>query len=157
MNTTLEVVIFTGAANLGYSWVTILTLFASLCAFYPTTWEEYHTGTLYLGLVSGLVEGVLRLCAMYAITAFKGGSFWQKPMFKTLGLPCSDFLPPVLRDMPFARWYLVYGGIILAFNIAQSFVTTLPFYHGFRRKAQRRRIKHFKPRVSSMMNKNATL
>jgi len=143
MNTTLEVVIFAGAANLGYSWVTILTLFASLCAFYLTTWEEYHTGTLYLGLVSGPVEGVLTLCAMYAITAFKGGSFWQKPMFKTLGLPCPDFLPPVLRDMPFARWYLVYGGIILAFNIAQRFVTTLPFYHGFRRKAQRRRIKHF--------------
>ena len=110
MNTALEVVILAGAMNLGHSWATVLTLFASLCALYLTTWEEYHTGTLYLGLVSGPVEGVLTLCAVYAITAFKGGSFWQKPMLDTLGLPCPDFLPAVLRDMPFARWYLVYGG-----------------------------------------------
>jgi len=145
MNTTLEVVIFAGATNLGHSWATILTLFASLCAFYLTTWEEYHTGTLYLGLVSGPVEGVLTLCAVYAITAFKGGSFWQRPMFETLGLPCPDFLPPVLRDMPFARWYLVYGGIILAFNIAQRFVITLLFYHGFLRKAQGDGLNIFNP------------
>ena len=59
--------------NLGYSWVTVLTLSSSLCAFYLTTWEEYHTGILHLGLVRGLVEGVLTLCAMYAIAAFKGG------------------------------------------------------------------------------------
>ncbi|PWW72921.1 Choline/ethanolaminephosphotransferase [Tuber magnatum] len=120
MNTTLEVVIFAGAMNLGYSWVTILTLFASLCAFYLTTWEEYHTGTLYLGLVSGPVEGVLTLCAVYAITAFKGASFWQRPMLEMLGLPYLDFLPPVLRNLSFAKWYLVYGGIILAFNVVQS-------------------------------------
>jgi len=120
MNTTLEVVIFAGAMNLGYSWITILTLFASLCAFYLTTWEEYHTGTLYLGLVSGPVEGVLTLCAVYAVTAFKGGSFWQRPMLEALGLPSPGFLAPVLRDMSFAQWHLVYGGIILAFNIVQS-------------------------------------
>jgi len=43
---------------------------------------------------------------MYAITAFKGGDSWQKLMLETQGLPCPDFLPPVLmppvlRDMPF--------------------------------------------------------
>ncbi|KAG0133111.1 hypothetical protein HOY82DRAFT_483162, partial [Tuber indicum] len=119
-NTTLEVVIFAGAMNLGYSWITILTLFASLCAFYLTTWEEYHTGTLYLGLVSGPVEGVLTLCAVYAVTTFKAGSFWQRPMPEALGLPSPGFLAPVLRDMSFTQWYLVYGGIILAFNIVQS-------------------------------------
>ena len=59
--------------NLGYS------LFARACAFYLTTWEEYHTGRLYLGLVCGPVHGVLTPGAMYAITAFKGGSFWQSP------------------------------------------------------------------------------
>lgn len=119
MNTTLEVVIFAGATNLGQSWWTLLTLFASLCAFYLTTWEEYHTGTLYLGIVSGPVEGVLTLCAIYALTAITGGSFWQRPMLETLGLPRPSFLPEVLRDMPFNHWYLVYGAIILTFNIFQ--------------------------------------
>ena len=40
--------------------------------FYLTTWEEYHTGTLYLGVVSGPVEGVLMLCGIFAFTAVKG-------------------------------------------------------------------------------------
>lgn len=119
MNTTLEVVIFAGVMNLGQSWATLATLFASLCAFYLTTWEEYHTGTLYLGIVSGPVEGVLTLCALYATTAFVGGSFWQKPMLETLGLPRPGFLPEVLRDMQFSHWYLVYGGVMLSFNIIQ--------------------------------------
>lgn len=119
MNTTFEVVIFAGAMNLGYSWATVLALFASMCAFYLTTWEEYHTGTLYLGFVSGPVEGLLTLCVVYAVTAIKGGSFWQRPMLETLGLPRPAILPTVLRDMPFAQWYLVYGGVILAFNIVQ--------------------------------------
>jgi len=129
MNTTLEVVIFAGAMNLGHSWAPVITLFPSLCIFYLTTWKEYHSGILYLGLVSEPIEGVLTLCTTYAITTFKGGSFWQKPMRDTLGLPCPDFLPPVLRYMQFARWYLVHGGIILAFNIEQRFVFTPSFYH----------------------------
>lgn len=119
INTTLEVIIFAGAINLGQSWWTLLTLFASSCTFYLTTWEEYHTGTLYLGIVSGPVEGVLTLCALYALTAITGGSFWQKPMLETLGLPIPDFLPEVLGNMPFNRWYLLYGSILLTFNIFQ--------------------------------------
>ncbi|KAL0631907.1 Phosphotransferase [Maublancomyces gigas] len=120
INTTLEVIIFAGAINLGQSWWTLLTLFASSCTFYLTTWEEYHTGTLYLGIVSGPVEGVLTLCTLYALTAITGGSFWQKPMLETLGLPIPDFLPEVLGNMPFNRWYLLYGSILLTFNIFQS-------------------------------------
>ncbi len=122
LNTTLGVIIFAGAVNLGQSWATVATMFASLCAFYLTTWEEYHTGTLYLGLVSGPVEGVLTLCAVYALTAVKGGNYWQRPMFAELGIPTPSFMPEFLRDMPFAIWYLVYGGIILAFNIIQRYV-----------------------------------
>ncbi|KAL7266026.1 Phosphotransferase, partial [Rhizina undulata] len=120
VNTTLGVVLFAGAMNFGYSYQTVLTMFASLCAFYLTTWEEYHTGTLYLGIVSGPVEGVLTLCAVFAFTGLKGGSFWSKPMFKTLGIESPAFLPEILKDLPFNKWYLVYGGVLLAFNIIQS-------------------------------------
>ncbi|KAA8914677.1 CDP-alcohol phosphatidyltransferase-domain-containing protein [Sphaerosporella brunnea] len=122
INTTLGVVIFAGTVNLGQSWATLLTAFASLCAFYLTTWEEYHTGTLYLGLVSGPVEGVLTLCAVYFITAIKGGSFWQRPMLETLGVPSSilEKVPELLRGISFVHWWLVYGGLMLGFNIVQS-------------------------------------
>ncbi|KAF8470257.1 hypothetical protein BDZ91DRAFT_720239 [Kalaharituber pfeilii] len=119
-NTTLEVVIFAAVMNLGYSWATVMTMFASLCAFYLTTWEEYHTGILYLGLVSGPVEGVLTLCVVYAFTALVGGSFWQRPLLEVLGFGRMSWLPQVFQEMPICHWYLVYGGIMLGFNIIQS-------------------------------------
>lgn len=118
-NTTLEVAIFAAVMKFGYSWETVVIMFASLCAFYLTTWEEYHTGTLYLGRVSGPVEGVLLMCIIYAITAFKGGSFWQTPLQDFMGgfIPG---LPDFLQKMPLNHWYLVVGGLMLGFNIIQS-------------------------------------
>jgi hypothetical protein len=41
-------------------------------SFYLTTWEEFHTGTLYLGYISGPVEGILMLVAVYVVTGFTG-------------------------------------------------------------------------------------
>jgi ethanolaminephosphotransferase len=122
INTTLGVVIFAGTVNLGQSWATLLTAFASLGAFYLTTWEEYHTGTLYLGLVSGPVEGVLTLVAVYFITAATGGSYWQQPMVATLGLPTPAWVSEEIVKLSFASWTLVYGGVMLAFNIIQRLV-----------------------------------
>lgn len=124
LNTTLGAFIFAGAVNLGYGWETVLIVFASLCAFYLTTWEEYHTGTLYLGLVSGPVEGVLTLCTVYAYTAYVGGgSFWQQPLLSVLGLgKYAHLLPEMVRDWSLVRINLVYGGIMLGFNIIQRYV-----------------------------------
>jgi len=122
INTTLGVVLFAGTVNLGQSWATLLTTFASLGAFYLTTWEEYHTGTLYLGLVSGPVEGVLTLVAVYFITAAKGGSYWQQPMVATLGLSAPAWVPEEIVKLSFANWTLVYGGVMLAFNVIQRLV-----------------------------------
>ncbi|KAF3907859.1 hypothetical protein ABW20_dc0104662 [Dactylellina cionopaga] len=92
-NTTLEVVIFAGAVNLGYSWQTIITLFASLCSFYLTTWEEYHTHTLYLGPVSGPVEGIVAVIFVYAITTFTGGYYWHGSLMRSLGVPQFNWIP----------------------------------------------------------------
>lgn len=127
INTTLGVIIFSGAVNLGQSWATLVTAFASLCAFYLTTWEEYHTGTLYLGLVSGPVEGVLTLCAVYLFTAVKGGSYWQRPALEELGLR-REWMPEWMGEMSFAIWWLVYGGVMLSFNVVQRFVPHLTLH-----------------------------
>jgi len=46
------------------------------------SWEEFHTGTLYLSAFSGPVEGILMICVIYLITAFHplGQAFWQQPL-----------------------------------------------------------------------------
>ena len=121
LNTSLEVLLFGAAMNFGQSWKTVLVLFASLLTFYVQTWDEYHTHTLTLGLVSGPVEGILTLCIVYAITAIKGGgSYWQQPMLPALGVPRFGFLPHVAYKMDFGDSYMVYGGLVLVFNTIES-------------------------------------
>lgn len=120
-NTTLEVMLFAGVMNLGQDWLTVLTLFGALVTFYVQTWEEYHTHTLTLGVISGPVEGILTLVFVFAVTAFLGGAHvWQQSALKTLGIPKYGFIPQELYDLPFTLWYMFYGGVVLVYNTVSS-------------------------------------
>jgi ethanolaminephosphotransferase len=97
----------------------------ALLTFYVQTWDEYHTKTLTLGVISGPVEGILILVTVYAFTAIKGGaSFWQQSMFRTVGIPEYAFIPQYIYELPFNEWYMVQGGIVLVLNTIQSFVSS---------------------------------
>lgn len=88
--------------------------------FYVQTWDEYHTKTLTLGIISGPVEGILALCVVYALTGYMGGaSFWAQPMLPTLGLPASP-LPSRLHELSFTEWYMVQGAFVLVYNTVES-------------------------------------
>jgi len=120
-NTGLEVLLFAAAMNLGQSWNTVLTLFGTIFTFYIQTWDEYHTHTLTLGIVSGPVEGVLTLVVVYFITYLKGGaSYWQQPMLPTLGVPKVDLIPNSIYQLAWNEWYMVYGAQVLIFNTVSS-------------------------------------
>jgi hypothetical protein len=41
-------------------------------SFWLATWEEYHTGSLYLGIINGPTEGLQLVCIFYLIGYFKG-------------------------------------------------------------------------------------
>lgn len=117
LNTSLEVLLFSATMNFGQGWRTVLVLFASLLTFYVQTWDEYHTKTLTLGLVSGPVEGILTLCVVYAITAVKGsGTYWQQPMLEAIGVPHYSFVPKMAYQMDWGDFYMAYGGLVLIFN-----------------------------------------
>ncbi|KAI0149558.1 CDP-alcohol phosphatidyltransferase-domain-containing protein [Xylariaceae sp. FL1272] len=121
LNTCLEVLIFAASQNMGQSWYTVATLFASLCTFYVQTWDEYHTKTLTLGIVNGPVEGVLILVFVYALTGYMGGaSFWQQSMLHTLGVPSTIGIPQFIYELSFTQWYLVQGIVVLVLNTVQS-------------------------------------
>jgi ethanolaminephosphotransferase len=77
--------------------------------FYVQTWDEYHTHTLTLGIVT--------LCIVYALTAYLGGgSFWQRSMLQSLGMQPHTLVPTTLYNMAWNEWYMVYGGVVLVFN-----------------------------------------
>jgi ethanolaminephosphotransferase len=90
---------------------------AALLTFYVQTWDEYHTHTLTLGIVSGPVEGILTLCLVYAVTAYLGGgSFWQRSLLETIGVSNAKWIPEAFYQLAWNEWYLIYGGIMLVLN-----------------------------------------
>lgn len=67
-------ILCSAALNLGLGWWTVASLVATTANFYLTTWEEFHTGTLYLSAFSGPVEGILLICLIFVITGKLGQS-----------------------------------------------------------------------------------
>ncbi|KAK5212775.1 Phosphotransferase [Exophiala xenobiotica] len=125
-NTGLEVLLFAAAMNLGQGWKTVLTLFGTVFTFYIQTWDEYHTHTLTLGIISGPVEGILTLVVVYFLTYLKGGaSYWQQPMLPSLGISKFGILPDSLYQLAWNEWYMVYGGVVLVFNTISSARTVI--------------------------------
>lgn len=121
INTSLGCLLFAGSQNMGQSWYTVATLFASLLTFYVQTWDEYHTKTLTLGVVNGPVEGVLILVSVHALTGYMGGgSFWQQSMLAYFGVPDSLGLPDFIYNLSFTEWYLVQGTLVLVINTVES-------------------------------------
>ncbi|PIL31284.1 hypothetical protein GSI_05982 [Ganoderma sinense ZZ0214-1] len=121
LNTTLEVILCARALNLGRSWWTVASQIATLANFYLTTWEEYHTGQLFLGFFSGPVEGILSIVAVYVVTGFTGPEFWDRDFLATTHL---DRYPIILEYVPrlgLNDAFMVLGGVVLAYNIVTSY------------------------------------
>lgn len=58
--------------GLGQSKYAVLCILVPCWSMLVSTWEEYHTGTLYLGYINGPVEGVLIAVAILVVSAVKG-------------------------------------------------------------------------------------
>ena len=86
LNTTLEVILSAAALNIGRGWWLILSQIATLANFYLSTWEEYHTGTLYLSVFSGPVEGIIIIVGLYIVTGIYGPHIWTTSLESYIGV-----------------------------------------------------------------------
>lgn len=125
INTTLECLLCSAALNVGRSYWSIATMIACLANFYLTTWEEFHTGTLYLSAFSGPVEGILMICAIYLITgtSASGSQFWDRGI---LSISHLERIPAVARalkewNLPLNDAFLAFGALGLLGNIVASY------------------------------------
>ncbi|KAK0525658.1 hypothetical protein OC835_005536 [Tilletia horrida] len=128
LNTTLECILVSSALNLGRSYWTLASIIATLSNFYLTTWEEFHTGTLFLSAFSGPVEGILMIVAIYVLTAVAGGpTFWDQGVFNITGLSKLSIVQKTLSgwNMPLSEAFLLFGAIGLGFNVASSYSNVL--------------------------------
>lgn len=121
----LEAILTCYALNLGRSWWTVASQIAALANFYLTTWEEYHTGQLYLGVFSGPVEGIIMLVVLYIITGFYGPSFWDTGVLALLRL--GSIAEKIhVPDVPVNICFMLFGGVGLLFNIFTRCVSHPP-------------------------------
>lgn len=121
MNTTLEVILASQALNLGRSWWTVASQIATLANFYLTTWEEYHTGQLYLGVFSGPIEGILIIVAIFVVTGFYGPSFWDRGILSVVGLDKVEWIRSNVPNVGLNVAFMLFGAAGLAFNIVTSY------------------------------------
>ncbi|KAF8185705.1 cholinephosphotransferase [Pholiota molesta] len=124
LNTTLEVILASRALGLGRSWWTVASQIATLANFYLTTWEEYHTGQLFLGHFSGPVEGILMIVTIYLISGYYGPTFWEQKIWTFTHL---EHVPLFARlpNLPLNEAFLVFGAVGLGFNIIYSYLNVL--------------------------------
>lgn len=117
VNTSLGVLIFCAAANTGYGWPVFAAQFGTLCNFYFSTWEEYHTGTLFLSFFSGPVEGIIIVCGLFLTTAYFGPGFWNTPVLELLGVTDVPAFVESYRELTVLNIYLIISTVCLVFNI----------------------------------------
>ena len=61
------------------------------CApMYLSTWETYHTKTLYLGYFNGACEGIIIACLMQALSAIYGPGFHHERAADIFGWPFTE-------------------------------------------------------------------
>lgn len=139
INTTLGSIVFASAFKMGYGKLTLLTQFASVCNFYASTWEEYHTHTLFLSSFSGPVEGILMICVVFLITGLLGPDIWDTQL---LNLDLSSLgigLHELIVDGKVACVILGLGS--LYFNIASAMSNVNKKYKE-KNKENNEKIKH---------------
>ncbi|KAF8491996.1 Choline/ethanolaminephosphotransferase [Russula emetica] len=108
--------------NLGRSWWTVAAQVGTLANFYLTTWEEYYTGQLYLGVFSGPVEGILMIVTIFIITGFTGPRFWDQNILSFTHLENIDWIASRVPNLPMNVCFTLFSGFGLAFNIVTSYI-----------------------------------
>ncbi|KAF2069728.1 hypothetical protein CYY_008950 [Polysphondylium violaceum] len=95
---TIQSLIVSSVGNYGIGYLTLIQLFTTaLLPFWMATWEEYHTGTLYLGPINGPDEGIVIIVIILLTTGFIGPSFWTSKPIQVYGL--SKYVPYQLSNL----------------------------------------------------------
>lgn len=101
-----------------------LNQYLGLANFYLSTWEEYHTGTLYLSYFSGPVEGILIIIVVHIISGIYGAEFWLQSIGDVAILPAvvANALPPFMAEIQLNKVSLAFGALGLTANIIAAWV-----------------------------------
>ncbi|KAI6789814.1 sn-1,2-diacylglycerol cholinephosphotransferase-like protein [Hortaea werneckii] len=85
LNCTLASLLETSAMALGATKIGALTALIPTLPMFFSTWETYHTHTLFLGYFNGPTEGLMIASAIMLASGFYGPQIWHKPMSDVVG------------------------------------------------------------------------
>lgn len=114
LNTTFVGLLAISAIKIEKNWWAISHLFISYANFYLTTWETFHTGTLYLSFFSGPVEGLTGVCISLMLTGYLGNDFWNQGIRTALGLSASSL--PFLPNTQLNKLIVMFTWLVLSLN-----------------------------------------
>jgi ethanolaminephosphotransferase len=84
LNCTLASLCETAAMGLGTSKSGVFTALVPCLPMFFSTWETYHTHTLYLGVFNGPTEGLIIACTLMCISGYYGPQIWLVPLSSIL-------------------------------------------------------------------------
>ncbi|KAI9805421.1 MAG: hypothetical protein M1825_000672 [Sarcosagium campestre] len=103
LNCTLGSLCETAAMGLGCTKLGVFTALVPCLPMFFSTWETYHTHTLYLGYFNGPTEGLIIACLIMTTSGYYGPGVWTVPIAKLVGhedklqdLSMRDLLLPIL-------------------------------------------------------------
>lgn len=85
LNCTLASLLETAAMGLGTSKTGVFTALCPCIPMFFSTWETYHSHTLYLGYINGPTEGLLIAASIMALSGLCGPQIWTTPVVEVLG------------------------------------------------------------------------
>ncbi|OLY81969.1 putative CDP-alcohol phosphatidyltransferase class-I family protein 3 [Smittium mucronatum] len=115
LNCTVGVIVQAAAFGTGISMTTLFMAFLTTTTFYLTTWEEYHTGTMYLGYVNGPTEFIVLAVLACFMSGIFGPQIWSTEIVSILPfmesiLPTGMSLIQFLLAITFFLVIFVVGG-----------------------------------------------
>jgi len=97
LNCTLASLCENAAMGLGTSRAGVFTSLVPCLPMFFSTWETYHTHTLYLGVFNGPTEGLIIACTLMCISGYYGPQIWEVPL--------SAILPDFFFHGPLAEFF----------------------------------------------------
>lgn len=116
LNCTLGSLLETAAMGLGTSRSGVFTALVPCLPMFFSTWETYHTHTLYLGTFNGPTEGILIACAVMVISGLYGPGIWTEPIVNIFGEKNLFGLGSLLGDHSIRDFWIII--ILSSFLIA---------------------------------------
>lgn len=128
LNCTLGGIVMCAALGLGSTVNGAIVVIISSWPMYFSSWEQYHTGVLYLGFFNGPTEGIIIACVCMALSGIFGPQFWQTSAVETFG----GWSHAILGDMTMESVFMV--NIFFAL-----FVVHIPFciYNVYKARSQK--------------------